>query len=361
MTSEPNLAGIDVDTSAPALVTGATGYVAGWVVKGLLEAGVTVHAAVRDPDNTAKVAHLVAMAENAPGTLRFFRADLLTEGAYDEAMQGCGVVFHTASPFVRDVDDPQRDLVDPAVKGTVNVLSSANRVASVSRVVLTSSCVAIYTDAVECENAPGGILTEAIWNTTASLTYEPYSYSKTLAEQEAWRIAEAQDRWRLVVINPSLVVGPATGPEPTSESFTLVNQMVDGTMRMGAPKLGIGAVDVREVARAHIAAAYLPEAQGRHIVSGHDTDMLEMARVLQPRFGRDYPLPTRALPKFLVWLVGPFAGLKREFVAKNVDHVFRADNSKSKRELGVTYRPLGESMEEMLSQMVERGALSSSK
>ena len=87
----------------------------------------------------------------------------------------------------------------------------------------------------------------------------------------------------------------------------------------------------------------------------------EMARVLQPRFGRDYPLPTRALPKFLVWLVGPFVGLKREFVAKNVDHVFRADNSKSKRELGVTYRPLGESMEEMLAQMAERGALSSSK
>ncbi|WP_211697458.1 NAD-dependent epimerase/dehydratase family protein [Mycobacterium spongiae] len=359
MTAELELSGIDVDTSAPVLVTGATGYVAGWIIKGLLGAGVTVHAAVRDPKNTAKIAHLVDMAETSRGDIQFYRADLLAEGSYTEAMTGCGIVFHTASPFVRAVDDPQRDLIDPAVKGTTNVLSGANEVASVSRVVVTSSCAAIYTDAVDCENAPGGTITEEIWNTTASLTHEPYSYSKVLAEREAWRIADDQDRWRLVVVNPSLVIGPAQGPDPTSESFAIVKQIGDGTMRMGAPQMGMGVVDVREVARAHIAAAYLPEAHGRYIVSGHNTDMLELAQSLRPRFGRDFPLPKRALPKFMVWLAAPFVGLSREFVAKNVGHVWRADNAKSQRELGVTYRPMQESMEDMFSQMIERQALAS--
>ena len=65
--TDPDLTGIDIDTSRPVLVTGATGYVAGWIVKGLLDAGATVHAAVRDPGNAAKVAHLVEAAEPAPG------------------------------------------------------------------------------------------------------------------------------------------------------------------------------------------------------------------------------------------------------------------------------------------------------
>ena len=360
MTDEPDLSGIDVDLSAPVLVTGATGYVAGWIVKGLLNAGVTVHAAVRDPKNKAKIAHLVDMAERSPGEVRFFGADLLTEGSYTEAMEGCRIVFHTASPFVRAVGDPQRDLVDPAVLGTANVLSSANLVGSVSRVVLTSSVVAICSDGRDCENAPGGVITEAIWNTTASLDYEPYSYSKRLAEQEAWRLAESQDRWRLVVVNPSLVTGPATGPDPTSESFTIVKQIADGTMRQGAPRIGMGMVDVREVARAHIAAAYLPDAHGRHIVSGHDTDMLELAQALQPRFGRSFPLPRWSLPKFLVWLAAPFVGLSRDFVNNSVGRAWRADNSKSQRELGITYRPLRESMEDMFSDLIERGVLTPS-
>lgn len=62
-------------------------------------------------------------------------------------MKGCELVFHTASPFINMVKDPQKDLVDPALIGTKNVLGSVNRTASVRRVVLTSSCAAIIGDA----------------------------------------------------------------------------------------------------------------------------------------------------------------------------------------------------------------------
>ncbi|WP_299816061.1 NAD-dependent epimerase/dehydratase family protein [uncultured Roseibium sp.] len=346
-----------ISTKHPVLVTGATGYVAGWLVKELLEAGVTVNAAVRDPRNAAKLRHLREIADSSPGTIRFFEADLLKPGSYAAAMKDCRIVFHTASPFTTRVANPQKELIDPALKGTRNILETAAVNSAVDRVVVTSSCAAIYTDAIDCRKAPGGVLNEDIWNTTASLSYQPYSYSKTLAEREAWKIADRQNRFKLVAVNPSLVIGPALNPAPTSESFNIVRQMGNGTMRLGAPKLGIGAVDVRDLARAHIAAGFAPDAQGRYIVSGHNTNILELGKTLVEKYGSAYPVPRKSVPKPMVWLLGPLmSGISRRFVTKNVDVKWRADNSRSKRDLGMTYRPLKMSMEDMFQQMIETGA-----
>lgn len=348
-----------LDPSLPVLVTGATGYVAGWLVRRLLQDGITVHAAVRDPDNTDKVAHLTDMAADLPGTIRFFRADLLEEGSYDAAMAGCGTVFHTASPFTTRISDPQRDLVDPALKGTRNVLAAATATASVRRVVLTSSCVAIYGDNADVGAAPGGVLTEAIWNTTSSVDHQAYSYSKTVAERAAWEMAEAQDQWDLVVINPSLVVGPGLSAKPTSESFNLIRQIANGTMKSGVPPLQIGLVDVRDVAEAHYRAAAQPEAQGRHITSCRTMSFLQMALALQPEFGTEWPLPRRELPKWLVWLVGPLASkaLTRAMIARNMGYAWKADNAKSIAALGLTYRPIDVALCEMVHQMIDSGQL----
>jgi dihydroflavonol-4-reductase len=341
------------------MITGATGYVAGWIVKRLLEAGLTVHAPVRDPNDPAKLRYLDEIAASAPGEIRYFQADLLDDGAYDEAMAGCSVVFHTASPFVIDVRDPQKELVDPAKLGTRNVLEAANRTPSVRRVVLTSSCAAIYGDNADLDETPDGVFTEDIWNTSSSLEHQPYSYSKTVAEREAWRIHDAQDRWDLVVINPSLVIGPGINPYATSESFKLVKQLGDGSMKPGAPRIGFGVVDVRDLAEAHVRAAFTPGASGRYITSGHNSDVFELATALLDRYGDDYPIPRRTMPKWLVWLVGPLVNkaMTRRMVSLNVDRPWRADNSKGVRELGLTYRPLKTSIEDFFQQMIDSGYL----
>jgi dihydroflavonol-4-reductase len=234
-----------IDKTKPVMVSGATGYVAGWLIKKLLEDGITVHATVRNPDKKEKVKHLDDIAAKSSGTIRYFKADLLDQGSFAEAMEGCELVYHTASPFVINVEDPQRDLVDPAVKGTINVLEQANKTTSVKRVVLTSSCAAIYSDSIDTVNAPGGKITEEVWNTAASLDHQPYSFSKTLAEREAWKIADAQNRWDLVVINPSGVFGPGLNTDVNvSESINLIKTLGDGSMKSGVPNMGFGAVDV---------------------------------------------------------------------------------------------------------------------
>ena len=347
---------MNIDTNKPVMVTGANGYVASWLVKRLLEEGLTVHAAVRNPSKTEKHAHLDAVAEKASGNIKYFAADLLTEGAYAEAMEGCQVVFHTASPFTLDVKDPQKDLIDPAVKGTANVLNQANKVESVERVVVTSSCAAIYCDAIDTVNAPGGKLTEEVWNTTASLDYQPYSYSKTLAEKKAWEIANAQDRWKLVTINPSFVMGPAlNATTTTSESYSVLKQMGDGSFKTGVPKLGAGVVDVRDVAEAHFQAGFNANAQGRYITSAHNTNFYEMAQTLLPKYGDKYPVPKKALPKWLLSLVGPMVNkaFSRSFIKKNVNVPWNADNSKIKKELGMEFRPLQTTMEDSFQVLID--------
>jgi len=347
-----------INKSKPVLVTGANGYVAGWLVKKLLDEGCTVHAAVRDPENEKKISHLHELAEEHAGTIHFFKTDLLDEGSYAEAMQGCELVFHTASPFTSNYTNPQHDLVDPAVLGTSNVLNQASKTKTVKRVVLTSSCAAIYTDCTDLDITPGKVFTEGVWNSTASLDYQPYSYSKTMAEKTAWELYEQQEQWDLVVINPCLVMGPPLNPKATtSESFNILKQLGDGSMKSGVPDIGLGVVDVRDVALAHYRAGIIPEAEGRHITCGHNTSLLELALALQPKFGDEYPIPNRALPKWLITLIGPILDktISRRFLRNNINCPWRADNSKSREALGMTYRSLQETMEDAFQALVDGG------
>ena len=350
----------EINKSKPVMVTGANGYVASWVVKRLLDDGMTVHAAVRNPNNKEKMAHLIKAADESKGTIKFFATDLLQPGSYKEAMEGCELIYHTASPFKTDVKDPQKELIEPAVNGTENVLNSAKEVSSVKRVIVTSSCAAIYTDAIDSVNAPGGKLTEDIWNTTASLDYQPYSLSKTLAEKKAWDIQKSQSNWDLVTINMCLVLGPDLNPQKTTtESMSILKMLGDGQMKMGAPKIGAGVVDVRDVAEAHFRAGFTPAAKGRYITAAHNTDFLEMGKTLIPKYGDKYPLPKKALPKWLLMLVGPMANklFTRRFIKNNVNIPWNADNSKIKNELGMSFRPLRETMEDSFQVLIDENIL----
>lgn len=348
----------NINKAKPVLVTGANGYVASWLVKKLLDEGLTVHAAVRNPSNESKVGHLKEVAAQSKGVLKFFKADLLVPGSYKEAMKECELVYHTASPFTTAVNDPQRELVDPAKLGTRNVLESANQTPTVKRVVVTSSCAAIYGDAIDCKNAPNGELTEEIWNTTSSLKHNAYSYSKTVAEKEAWEINKKQKQWDLVTINPSLVLGPPLNPHNTSsESFNILKQLGDGTLKAGVPDIGMGMVDVRDVAEAHYQAGFQANAQGRYITSAHNSSLLGYAKALAPKYGSSYPIPKAALPKAIVWLVGPLLdkSITRKFISKNVNIPWKANNSKIKNELGIQFRPMQQTMEDAFQVLIDEG------
>ena len=159
------------------VVTGASGFMAGHIIRELTDKGFKVRGTVRNVSDTAKTQHL---RELFPG-IELYEADLLDDGAFEEVIKGARFVFHCASPFQYVVEDPQEDLVEPAVKGTMNVLRCARVVGGVRRVVVTSSTAAVCTF-----KPPSDALwqwSEDDWNMDTTLEDNPYRYSKTLAEQ----------------------------------------------------------------------------------------------------------------------------------------------------------------------------------
>lgn len=345
---------MQIKTIGPVLVTGATGYVAGRLIEKLLGENITVHAAVRDINNKEKLKYLNKLQLELPGKIIFFEADLLKSNSYLNAMKDCKIVFHTASPFKLNVKNNYKDLILPALEGTKNVLDSVNKTESVKRVVLTSSVAAIYGDNIDIERLPDKILTENNWNTTSTLKHQPYYYSKTLAEKEAQKIALKQNRWQLISINPSLVIGPGINPYGTSESFNTIKQLADGTMKFGAPDFSIGTVDIKDVAEAHFKAAYYPNASGRYIISAKTYTILEISAILQEKYGNNYPFPKKEIPKFIVWLLGSLTGFSKQMISKNIGYKFNVDNTKSINELNMNYRPVKDAVIDFFEQISKR-------
>ncbi|XDD50681.1 SDR family oxidoreductase [Leptospira sp. WS92.C1] len=346
----------EIDRSKPVLVTGGAGYIASWVIQYLLEEGISVRATVRSKTDSKKISHLQKLSDRFPGKLELFEADLLKEGSFQNAIQdrgGVELIIHTASPFFIDgVKNAQKELVDPALQGTTNVLNSANKSPSVKRIVLTSSVAAVFGDNVDSESVPGRLMTEEHWNTTSSLTHQPYPYSKTVAEREAWKIAQSQNQWDLLTINPSFVMGPSLSERADGTSVNFMQSMVNGKFASGVPDMMIGFVDVRDVARAHVLAGFTPNAKGRHIVSAETLTFLDAAKVIREKYGKRFPTPKSALPKFLTYLIGPFFGLSWPYISRNVGVSFQLDNSYSKKDLGLSYRPISETFVEHIQQLI---------
>ncbi len=316
------------------LVTGATGFIASHIVEQLLAKGYHVRGTVRSLSKTAALAPLRAMP-GAEDRLELVAADLNTEGAFDEATRDCTYVIHTASPYVLSVNDAQTDLVDPAVNGTLRVLSACRQSPGITRVVLTSSMAAI-TD----EPSSDHVLTEADWNTKSTLHRNPYYLSKTLAEKAAWEFMTREaPGFSLVAINPFMVIGPSFTPTLNTSNQVFVD--LSKGAYPGIMHLAWGFVDVRDVADAHIRAMELPQASGRYLCAGDVVTMRELVTLLRDNgWGEGAKLPTMSLPDWVVKLSSytqkPGVG---SYLRSHVGRTPRYSAEKIQRELGMTFRP----------------------
>jgi dihydroflavonol-4-reductase len=316
-------------------VTGASGFVASWLVRELLERGVHVRGTVRRISGADHLRALPGAAER----LELVEADLTAPDSFEPAVRGCAVVFHTASPYVIQVADPQRDLVDPAVNGTVGVLRACAAAGDVARVVLTSSMAAV-TDEPDATR----VLTEADWNEKSTLTRNPYYLSKTLAERAAWTFMEQEKpQFDLVVLNPFMIMGPSLAPG-LNVSNQIIADLVNGVYP-GILSITWGIVDVRDVAHAHVRAAEVQAARGRYLlVQEPPVSMRTIVGWLREAgYGDGTRLPSRAMDNavgnLLVRLnsyVQP-AGVG-SYLRTHIGRVPRYDASKARRELGVTLR-----------------------
>jgi len=318
-----------------ALVTGASGFVASELIAHLLESGIytTVRGTVRSSDpNNEKIQHLLQQFPK----LQLVEADLLSSNGWDNAVKGCTVVFHTASPFQTKVDNPIRDLIEPAVSGVEHVVSAAIR-AHVPRIVLTSSVAAVRRN----DKPEDYVYSDKDWNETATLESAPYPRSKYLAERKAWELIEAQTgdhKTHLVVICPTLVLGPPRTKRVDGVSMSLVVEMLNGKRSAGVPPSALGIVDIRNVAQAHIKAATVEKAHGRYILSSPCSySFLDVAQI----FEKLYPERASILPKSYL----SDSKIARPFM----------DNSRAAKKLGIQWIPLETSLKDMGDALIKLG------
>lgn len=250
------------------LVLGASGFIAQHIVKLLIEKKYNVVGTVRLPAKGDK------LQRNLAGTGGDFSyavvKDIAEDGAFDEVFAShpeIDVVLHTASPFFYDTTDPEKDLIVPALNGTKNVLKVIQAqvkagTCRIKRVVITSSDAALYS--AEDEQNAELSFDETSWN---NISYEDavkdpisaYYGAKSYAEKAAWEIAGATPGFPPVsAVNPVYVFGPQAFENEVSGKLNTSNEMINALLSAGADgsfdnDKG-GFVDVRDVAKAHLAA-----------------------------------------------------------------------------------------------------------
>lgn len=317
------------------LVTGATGFIASHCVLQLLEAGYHVRGSVRSSDAGAELRTALEKHTQALDRLTFVFTDLTQEDGWEEAMAGCEYVLHVASPAPAALPKHEDDLIIPAVEGTLRVLRAAAK-QGVKRVVLTSSVAAVNYG----HEKAGRKLDENDWSVLDD-KIQPYPKSKTLAERAAWEFVEQQtgeNRLELAVINPVYVYGPLIlGRKHASIAliYRLMTRAIPGCL-----DLNFSVVDVRDVAKAHVAAMGLPEAAGKRFILYSETvSMQEVARILDRHYRtRGYKIPTMKFPNFVVHILARFDPAIR-LVKRSVGRRVEYSNARLKQVLGI--EPLG--------------------
>ncbi|KAL9259466.1 Cinnamoyl-CoA reductase 1-like protein [Drosera capensis] len=260
-------------------VTGAGGFVASWLVKLLLSKGFPVHGTVRDPTD-AKNAHLKGL-DNAAENLKLFKANLLDYDSLSAAIAGCEGVFHVASP----VPSASVQLIEPAVKGTLNVLKACSE-GKVKRAVVVSSGAAVY---MNPHWPKGQVMDENCWSDKEQCkrTNNWYCLSKTEAESVAFEYARGSGL-DVVTVCPTLILGPLLQPTVNSSSLALIRLLKDGNGSVENKLRHI--VDVRDVVDSLLLTYEKPEAEGRYICTAHrarSKDLVEKLRMAYPEYS--YP------------------------------------------------------------------------
>lgn len=339
--------------SATVLITGATGFIASHTIAALLEAGYEVIGTVRRPDDSESTAHLRALP-GATERLSLVGADLATPGAFDACAARADYVLHMASPFQMTVADPQRNLLEPAVHGTRNLLAACAAAPRVRRVVLTSSMAAI-TDEPEASR----VLSEADWNEKSSLSRNPYYYSKAEAERTAWQFVErTKPGFDLVAINPFIVIGPAMTAQ-VSESNKLLVDLMNGVYP-AIMALTWGFVDVRDVAAAHVRAMTAIGASGRYLCAAETLSMREVVALLRERGYGHTRLPKFGLDSGLGIRIARLAACTQpkgvaSYLRTHLGRTPRFDNTKIQRDLGIQFRNIDASIVETCADLVRWG------
>jgi dihydroflavonol-4-reductase len=317
-----------------AFVTGSTGLLGSNLVRGLLAEGYAVKALVRSEEKGQRFLGDTA-AELVVG-------DMLEVAPFEPHLAGCDVLFHAAAYF-REYYTPGKhnDLLQRInVDATIALLEAAQDQGVINVVYTSSSGVLDGSDPAGFDETSGYDFG----------TSNQYFQSKIRAEQAIDRFLATNPEMRIVLVQPGGMVGPGdSGPTATGEFLI---RLMKGNVPVILPGQMVFA-DARDVAQGMVRAVSVGKSGERFLLAGHPYKVEALIRLGAEIADQPAPgiklapwaaLTMATLAEATSRLTGKPPMLMRTTVNTLLNARTNASSAKAERELGVTFRPIADSI-----------------
>jgi nucleoside-diphosphate-sugar epimerase len=330
-------------------VTGAAGFLGGWVVRGLLDRGYRVRACVRNADDPARTDFLKAMPAYGSGRLTLHSADLDQAGCFDAVFEGCHGVAHISHVSSYDNPDYVRGVCD-------HVIASVNNSGSVGRVVVTSSIAAIISEVDLQEVARRPVFYEDRYPDEMNPKRTPergqgYSMAKLIAERAFAEAAQASGRWDAITCCPGDNVGPIQSAHQKDMGPWQhhIETMLTGKYVQNGAYRPWMTVDVRDDAKVHIRLLESLEVKNGERYIAWSADKRNVEDICAD-ISRLLPELNLAPPE----LVDPFPDRikAREAELRGIWALCELRNDRAREKLGVSFRTLDESIRDCVESLI---------
>lgn len=332
--------------SQTVFITGATGFIAQYIIDELLKQEYKVIGSVR---SIAKGDNLVKLFQNDKFSYVVIKDLIESKQDFDKVLKenpDIEIVLHTASPVTKTEGNVEETYLKPAINGTENVLNSILEFGTnVKRFVYTSSNSAVHSKNRE---SPKFIETEESWNdvTWDQAIADPstygYSASKTFAEKAVWEFVKSKTpTFETSVVNPVFVFGPQLFKESIENQLNFSNDFIYSFFRDGEnyKKFQGSFIDVRDVAKAHLLAFQNENTINKRLILKESTFT---EQTLLDLIHKEFPILNDKIPK-------GEPGSDEEILKKRVI----LDNSKTKEILGFKFKSLKQTIHDTVEQIIE--------
>eukprot|EP01084_Bolivina_argentea_P141889 249299_1 len=342
------------EQSAPLiLVTGSSGYIAGYIIQLALKRGYRVRGTVRAL-NKSKYSYLYAM--DTSNSLELVVADLTKDNKnWIKIISDIDYIIHTAHPMpsrnVSQMSDEKYSAV--STQGMQNILNACLKNKQLKKFILTSSIAAMGSD---CPN-PSKIVNEispAIWQDLNDPNLTPYARSKTLSEKTLWDFIEKNKvNWTATSVNPGAVLGPLL-TNHKSTSLDTINAPLNGEYPV-IPPMQLPYCDVRDVAQIHINALETEKsANKRYVAIAQSLWFKDVCNILVDKYGKDgYNIPTFVVPGWVFRFYGLFDATVHDIICPAQYKIRCYDNTDVVRDLGIAFQPIHETIYETADSLIK--------
>ncbi len=203
-------------------IIGGSGFIGSYITKKFLEEDYSVKVSVTDIFKPEKHQHLLSLKNSKNlkwGELNVENYKILKKFAHD-----CEILIHCGTPFKLDVQDPQKELFDPTIKGTENFLQVVSKSKTIKKVVIVASVAAYNTN---FPLSAGGKMPHDTFseNDTPFFSEEgnPYAQAKFIANKTVESFIKTHPSLELEIttVSPVTVMGKALSNRVDSTSVEL--------------------------------------------------------------------------------------------------------------------------------------------